>query len=676
MGPDTDSGIRLLYVSGASADEDACRRALETQPSVDLVDCDTLDEALECDLEPIDCVVSAHDEDVDGLDALDAVRDRQPGIPFVLLADGDDGLTASRAVAADVSAYVPRDVAEAPRLLVERVDAVAEAGSRRRDAAESRMPIADLGMRDELWLKERAMDAAPVGITISDPDQPDNPLIYLNDAFEELTGYPPEETVGRNCRFLQGEQSDPDAIAAMREAIDEEEEVSVELVNYRRDGETFWNKIDVAPVRDDGEVTHYVGFQTDVTKRKEAELEAKRERQKLDHLLTRLNGLVQDVTRDLVRATSRDGIEQAVCDRIAATESYEFAWLGEPDLARDSITATAWAGAWDPAPDALEYDLHDDGRDQHPVVRAYETGETQLVEEPEQLAAIRDSAAWIGADRLSGMAAIPLAYHDTLYGVLTVYTTRPDALNRRETVVLEALARAAATAINALERGEMLAADSILDVEFAIRDPDLFVADLSARTECAFEYNGSVYRDDGSMFMFFTTDASPSAVAAVVDDHPDVESVACINEHAEGNLFEFTVAETSIITTLAERGAKTRSLTATDGEARIAIELPNEGDVRAIADLLDDRYPGTELVAHRTRSRPPTTKQEFFADLEDRLTERQLTALQKAYVSGYYEWNRPITGDDLGESMGIARSTFHQHLRAAERKLVAAFFER
>ena len=178
------------------------------------------------------------------------------------------------------------------------------------------------------------------------------------------------------------------------------------------------------------------------------------------------------------------------------------------------------------------------------------------------------------------------------------------------------------------------------------------------------------------MVMSFTTDATPQAVETVVDDHPDVDTVACINERAEENLFEFTVAETSIITTLAERGARTRSLTATDGEARIAVELPTDGDVRGIADLLDDRYAETELVTHRERERPPATKQEFVADLEDRLTERQSTALQKAYVSGFYEWNRPISGDELGESMGIARSTFHQHLRAAERKLVEEFFER
>jgi len=413
MDPDIESSFRLLYLSGESVDTDPYRLALENQPAISLVDCETVDEALKCDFEAIECVVSTHDQDVDGLTLLEAVREQNPELPFVLLAAGHDGMTASRAVAADVSGYVPLDAEEGPQFLVERVDDALQARPRRQDAEAAPMPIQELGVSEELWLKKQAMEEAPVGIVISDPDQPDNPMIYVNDAFENLTGYPPAETVGRNCRFLQGEQSDLDAIAAMREAIDNEEEVSVELVNYRKDGETFWNKIDIAPVRDDGEVTHYVGFQTDVTKRKEAELTAKRERQHLEHALTRLNGLVQDVTQDLVRATSREGIEQSVCDRIAATQSYEFAWIGEPDLSRDSITANAWAGALEPAADALEYALYDDATEQPPPVRAYETGETELVEHPEKLAAVCESYPWIEAASLSEMAAIPLVYRDT-----------------------------------------------------------------------------------------------------------------------------------------------------------------------------------------------------------------------------------------------------------------------
>jgi len=83
-----------------------------------------------------------------------------------------------------------------------------------------------------------------------------------------------------------------------------------------------------------------------------------------------------------------------------------------------------------------------------------------------------------------------------------------------------------------------------------------------------------------------------------------------------------------------------------------------------------------EVVAQRDRERPPATRQEFVANVEERLTDRQLTALRKAHVSDYFRWNRQVNGDSLAESMDIGRSTYHQHLRAAERKLIESFFER
>lgn len=112
-------------------------------------------------------------------------------------------------------------------------------------------------------VKERALEEAPVGISISDPAREDNPLVYINDAYQEITGYSYDDVVGRNCRLLQGEDSDPDAIAEMAAAIDEDRPVTVELKNYRKDGSEFWNEVTIAPVRNEsGSVTHYVASRT------------------------------------------------------------------------------------------------------------------------------------------------------------------------------------------------------------------------------------------------------------------------------------------------------------------------------------------------------------------------------------------------------------------------------
>jgi PAS domain S-box-containing protein len=124
----------------------------------------------------------------------------------------------------------------------------------------------------ELRVKNRAIEAASVGVTIADATGEDNPIIYANEAFESLTGYSEAEILGRNCRTLQGPDTDPGAVATLRQGLEEDTPVKQELLNVTADGTPFWNEVTITPVRDDrGAVTHYVGFQRDVTERKRRE---------------------------------------------------------------------------------------------------------------------------------------------------------------------------------------------------------------------------------------------------------------------------------------------------------------------------------------------------------------------------------------------------------------------
>lgn len=123
-----------------------------------------------------------------------------------------------------------------------------------------------------LTLKDRALNAAAEGITIADARQPDQPLIYVNRGFERLTGYRIEDVLGRNCRFLQGKDTDPATVEEVRRAIDSGSECVVELLNYRANGEPFWNRLSITPIKsEDGIVTHFIGVQSDVTDRRNAE---------------------------------------------------------------------------------------------------------------------------------------------------------------------------------------------------------------------------------------------------------------------------------------------------------------------------------------------------------------------------------------------------------------------
>ena len=121
-------------------------------------------------------------------------------------------------------------------------------------------------------LLDRAVAASSNGIVITDPKMPDNPIIYVNPAFEEISGYTAEEVRGRNCRFLQGGYHEQPALDELREALTEERECRVVLRNYRKDGTPFWNELYVSPVHDeDGLLTNFVGVQNDITERRRIE---------------------------------------------------------------------------------------------------------------------------------------------------------------------------------------------------------------------------------------------------------------------------------------------------------------------------------------------------------------------------------------------------------------------
>jgi PAS domain S-box-containing protein len=148
-------------------------------------------------------------------------------------------------------------------------------------------------LADWLALKDRALDVAAEGVTIADARQSDRPLIYVNEGFERMTGYTAADVLGRNCRFLQGPETDAAAVAEIRAALAERRECLVEILNYRKDGTTFWNRLSITPVRDgSGEVTHFIGIQSDVTVRRLAEDGLRKAKQALEHDL-RLAARVQ-----------------------------------------------------------------------------------------------------------------------------------------------------------------------------------------------------------------------------------------------------------------------------------------------------------------------------------------------------------------------------------------------
>ena len=161
-----------------------------------------------------------------------------------------------------LSMVLARQVVSASRRLEREIE-------QRKKAEEARKSY-----EEELVLRDRSINSATNGILIADARQPDMPTVYCNAAFEKITGYAAEEVLGQNCRFLQGTDHQQPGLDAIRRAIRQGNEAKAELRNYRKDGSPFWNELYIAPVKDQrGQLTHFIGIQTDITQRKHQETE-------------------------------------------------------------------------------------------------------------------------------------------------------------------------------------------------------------------------------------------------------------------------------------------------------------------------------------------------------------------------------------------------------------------
>lgn len=175
-----------------------------------------------------------------------------------------------------------------------------------------------------LQLKERALESTAEGVVIADCSQPDMPIIYVNRAFTQMTGYDYDEVIGKNCRFLQGPDTNPAASRTIRKAIATERPCMVEILNYRKDGTAFWNRLSITPVRDEqNRTTHFIGIQSDITRRQQAE--------------NKLRAANAELKRDLQAAAQ---VQQAQLPKVLPqVEGFEFAWRFRPcqELAGDTL---------------------------------------------------------------------------------------------------------------------------------------------------------------------------------------------------------------------------------------------------------------------------------------------------------------------------------------------------
>lgn len=311
------------------------------------------------------------------------------------------------------------------------------------------------------------------------------------------------------------------------------------------------------------------------------------------------------------------------------------------------------------------------GTDGEPTGETLSTGESRFVRPGEREAEWAESAL----DReYRSIAAIPLVYGETVYGVLGIYSDRTEAFGRDERAVLDELGRTIGHAINAAESKKALVADTVTELRFEFADtPEPLITLSEDGHEVSLE--GTVSDEHGGVLEFYGIEGDTEAALDRLSSSPAVESARVVTDGTEAALVELHMGD-SLLAEFADQGATVESLLVSEGACRLVVTLPQSVAVRAVVEGILANHPDGELRARRQVERTGTNRQAFRAVLEADLTERQREVLQAAYLSGFFGWPRESTGEEIAASLGITPSTLHQHLRVAERKLLDAFFDR
>jgi GAF domain-containing protein len=385
--------------------------------------------------------------------------------------------------------------------------------------------------------------------------------------------------------------------------------------------------------------------------------------------LTSLQEVVRETTDAVIEQSTRSEIESVVCEHLAGTDSYEFAWIGDVDHRSQTVRVRAEAGVENYLEDITisvdPGDEHSDG----PTGRAFRTGEIQTSQH------IRTDSRyepWLDHARDHGYqssAAIPVAYDDTVYGVLNVYADRPNGITGREQTVITQLGELVGHAIAAVERKRALLSDTVTELGFHVGD----VATLLDTDEIA----GTVTIDetipvsDGEYLAYGTVNREGADLLETVIERLDHWTAVEIHDWESDvvTTFEARLTDPPVLAALASAGGGVVEAGIEDGSYHMTLQLPPGSDVRSVIETVKSVYPSAEMLTRRQRRREAVQTSAVAFEIAGQLTDRQSAVLRAAYRAGFFEWPRTVSGEDVAESLDIAAPTFHQHLRKAEKRV-------
>ncbi|MFC6768186.1 bacterio-opsin activator domain-containing protein [Natrinema soli] len=403
--------------------------------------------------------------------------------------------------------------------------------------------------------------------------------------------------------------------------------------------------------------------------------ERRQQREQLE-ALNRLNRIGHDITHAVITTETRAELEQEVCDRLAESDAYRFAWIGSVNPGSDRVVPKAAAGVEEGYLDEIDVTVdEDDESGRGPAGTAIRTGQVQVMNDASSAPEFEPWREAARARDYRSSVAIPITHEDLVYGVLNVYSSSPRSFEGPETAVLGRIGDIVAHAITAIERRDALVSDAVVELEFRVEAMAEELVELSATESCSIEFEQLVGSDETLLAYGSAHGVSQETFTETVDRTDGITDVRLLAARRDEFEFELVApAAVSLFETIATHGGRVASATIDDGEFRFVVELSRGRDTRQMIELIRTQRDDVTYLAQRTTERSERSDSGSSSVLEDELTEKQRAALETAYFAGYFDWPRGSTGEEIAERLGIAPATFNQHLRTAERKFFSSMF--
>lgn len=496
---------------------------------------------------------------------------------------------------------------------------------------------------------------------------------FVNAGLCEMLGLSREEVLGTPVRDLFAVAEEFDVADEIRRRVETDDTTTGTVRGtYRtRDGERIFESRYRLHPDPDGEFRGSVGVLRDVTDREERRRELERQRDELT-TLDRINRTLLETTRELIRTADREVIERTVCSQLVASDLYGFVWTGERALDGDGIVPRSTAGEDRGILDALRQGADGDAVALAVAERAIRTGTVQV-----HTGTGRESGSvpdLPGEGGYGSIAAVPLHREGTGYGVLVIHTERPNAFSTRERDGFDVLGRTIGFIVNAIRSRKLLFTDAVVELEFRLPGADSVLEAVARDLDCELVLSEHVV-EDRRWVLYVDVEGAP--VEDVVDaarDGAGVERARVLDASQGAGRVELVVRSPSVLQTIVDAGAAVQRAVVDPDEVGVVAEVSDDADVREFVGDVRSAYPAAELVAQRDRDREVTTGRRPEGALGV-LTDRQEEVLEAAYRAGYYAWPRKSTAAEIAESLDLASSTLHGHLRKAEATILSSVFD-